>query len=285
MSFSAHGIPVLLTLFIWWFSTGIILYLDGLPRPTYRWSFLGTSVVALFALIGLIAIRDSTTTPAAYCAFACAILVWGWQEMAFLMGYITGSRHTPCPVDASESTRFIFASQAIIYHELALIVTGLIIVAATWGAANQVGAHAYFILWAMRLSAKLNLFFGVRNLYEKFLPDHLKHLESYFKKSAMNLLFPVSVTAASVVAAILWNNAIANTNAFDITRDTLLATLLTLAVVEHWFLVLPVPAEAMWNWALGSRASRGSQNLTNSDDAKLASARTARSSFTPGTTP
>jgi putative photosynthetic complex assembly protein 2 len=256
VSFSAHGIPVLLTLFIWWFSTGIILYLDGLPKRTYRWSFLGTSIVAVMAFAGLIATRDITSITAAYIAFSCSILIWGWQEMAFLMGYITGTRDAPCPANAAESQRFMFATQAIIYHELALIATGLVVVAFTWESANQVGAFTYFILWAMRLSAKLNLFLGVRNLYEKFLPDHLKHLESYFKKSTMNLLFPVSVTAASIVAAMLWNNAISNTNAFDITRDTLLATLLTLAVIEHWFLVLPVPAEAMWNWALGGRAAK-----------------------------
>jgi putative photosynthetic complex assembly protein 2 len=261
MSFSTHGIPVLLTLFIWWFSTGVILYLDGLPKRTYRWSFLGTSVIAVAAFAGLIATRDISSVSAAYIAFTCAILIWGWQEMGFLMGYITGTRDAPCPARATESQRFIFATQAIIYHELALIVTGLVIVAFTWGSANQVGGFTYFILWAMRLSAKLNLFLGVRNLYEKFLPDHLKHLESYFKRSAMNLLFPVSVTAASVVAAILWNSAISNTNAFDITRDTLLATLLTLAVIEHWFLVLPVPAEAMWNWALGGRVAKSADDI------------------------
>ena len=257
MSFTVHGIPVLLTLFIWWFSTGAILYLDGLSKSTYRWSFLGTSLVALAALAGLIVMRDTPTMVGAYCAFTGAILIWGWQEMAFLMGYITGFRKLPCPAGATESQRFIFATQAIIYHELALIVTGLLIVAFTWGAANQVGAQTYLILWAMRLSAKLNLFFGVRNLYEKFLPDHLQHLESYFRKSAMNLLFPVSVTAASAVAAILWYSAIGgSTSVFDITSHTLLATLLTLAVAEHWFLVLPIPAEAMWNWALGARASK-----------------------------
>ncbi len=265
MSFLAHGIPVLLTLFIWWFSTGLILYLDGLPKRTYRWSFFGTSIVAVMAFAGLIATRDITSITAAYIAFACAILIWGWQEMAFLMGYVTGTREAPCPGNATELQRFIFAIQAIIYHELALIATGLVVVALTWGSANLVGALTYFILWVMRLSAKLNLFLGVRNLYEKFLPDHLQHLKSYFRKSMMNLLFPVSVTAASVVAAILWNNAISNTNAFDITRDTLLATLLTLAVIEHFFLVLPVPAEAMWNWALGGRAAK------HTDSAKKAS--------------
>ena len=46
------------------------------------------------------------------------------------------------------------------------------------------------------------------------------------------------------------------------------ATLLTLAVIEHWFLVLPVPAEAMWNWALGGRATK------NADDIKKTSAPT-----------
>jgi hypothetical protein len=36
-------------------------------------------------------------------------------------------------------------------------------------------------------------------------------------------------------------------------------------VIEHWFLVLPVPAEAMWNWALGGRAAK------NIDSSKKAS--------------
>ena len=33
---SAVAFPVLCTLFVWWFSTGAILYLDGLPRRTHR---------------------------------------------------------------------------------------------------------------------------------------------------------------------------------------------------------------------------------------------------------
>ena len=41
-----HGLPVLYALFVWWFSTGLILYLDGLPRRTFRWSMLGATVLA-----------------------------------------------------------------------------------------------------------------------------------------------------------------------------------------------------------------------------------------------
>ena len=36
-----YGLPVLYALFVWWFSTGLIIYLDGLPRSTYRWTMLG----------------------------------------------------------------------------------------------------------------------------------------------------------------------------------------------------------------------------------------------------
>ena len=39
--------PVLYALFVWWFSTGLILYLDRLPRHTFRWSLLGAKVVFL----------------------------------------------------------------------------------------------------------------------------------------------------------------------------------------------------------------------------------------------
>ena len=36
---------------------------------------------------------------------------------------------------------------------------------------------------------------------------------------------------------------------------TFVGTLLTLAILEHWFLVLPLPADALWSWGLRSRAT------------------------------
>ena len=35
---------------------------------------------------------------------------------------------------------------------------------------------------------------------------------------------------------------------------SLCAGLLSLAVLEHWFLVVPLPFETLWNWGLRSRA-------------------------------
>ena len=74
--------PFAFTLFAWWFSTGAILYLDGLPRRTFRWTLAAATALCALGVWGL-AISSARTTPAsAYCAFTCALLVWAWQEIA-----------------------------------------------------------------------------------------------------------------------------------------------------------------------------------------------------------
>jgi len=71
---------ILFTLFLWWFSTGVILYLDGLPRRTFRWSLLGATVLFAVALYGLAVTRSDTSVTGAYLAFTFGVLVWGFQE-------------------------------------------------------------------------------------------------------------------------------------------------------------------------------------------------------------
>ncbi len=250
--------PIAYTLFIWWFSTGVILYLNGLPRWTFKWTMGGTTFVLLMALVGLGATRDDTRITGAYLAFTFGLLVWAWQEVAFLLGYVTGPRRTECPADATGWRRARFAFMAVMHHELALVMLGAAVLAATWGGTNQTGLWTFLILWVMRQSAKLNVFLGVRNLNEGFLPDHLKYLQTYFTRRPMNRLFPISVIASTLVAALVWQEAnLADKDAFDITALTFAAMLLTLAVLEHWFLVLPLPFEALWNWGLRSRTRGG----------------------------
>jgi putative photosynthetic complex assembly protein 2 len=249
-----HGLPVLYALFLWWFSTGLILYLDGLPRRTFRWSMLGATAMTLAAFWGLAATRDSTDVGGAYAAFTYGLVIWGWHEMSFLMGYVTGPRREPCPEGCSGWRHVGHAVAAVLWHELAIAATALAMVALTWGGANQVGTWIFLLLWAMRLSAKLNIYLGVPNLTEQFLPEHLGYLKSFMRKRPMNPLFPVSVTIGTIVATRLVDRAwAAGEGSFDATAFTFVAVLLALAILEHWFLVLPLPDAALWNWALRSR--------------------------------
>jgi putative photosynthetic complex assembly protein 2 len=248
------ALPALFALFIWWFSTGAILWLDGLPARTYRISMAGATLVLLAALWGLSASSADASVRGAYCAFSCGLLAWAWQEMAFLMGYATGPSRAPCPPDATGWRRFTLALRAILYHELAIIAGAVAVVAVTWGAPNQIGTWTYLLIWGMRQSAKLNVFFGARNLNENFLPPHLRYLGSFFLRKPMNLLFPFAVTAATLLTALLFHRALApGAGDFQAAGFTFLGTLAALATLEHWFLVLPIPAEALWNWGLRSR--------------------------------
>ena len=131
-------------------------------------------------------------------------------------------------------------SQAILYHELALVVSGAGGGGSRLGTAQiRSGVWTLAVLWAMRLSAKLNLFLGVPILNDQFLPSHLQYLTSFFTRGRLNFLFPVVITGSTIVTAALVARALASdASAFDAVGFTLLATLMALAVVEHWFMVL-----------------------------------------------
>ena len=76
----------------------------------------------------------------------------------------------------------------------------------------------------------------------------------------MNLLFPVSVSLSTVAATVMVAHAVSpGASDFAAASLTFLGTLMILAVIEHWFLVLPLPVTAPWRWALSSRkgARRG----------------------------
>lgn len=251
------GEPTLGVLFVlvaWWFSTGAILWLDRLPRRTFPWSLAAVSALALLALSGLAASRDGEGPAAAYLAFACGLLIWGWNETAFLLGYVTGPRSEPSPPGTSTGRRFLHAVQAILWHELALLASGAAILAVTFGGTNLTGLWVFVLLWLMRTSAKLNLHLGVPNPGDTLLPDHLRHLASFFSRRAMNPLFPVSITLATLALAWLTGLAIeAPAESLEATALVLLATLLALGLLEHWLMVLPVPETALWSWALRGR--------------------------------
>ena len=258
---SEFGVPAAYAVLIWWFTTGIILFLDGLPPRTFRWSMLGASVALVGAANVLRTSASDVSVHGAYTAFTCAILVWGWLEMSFLMGFITGPRKHACRDRCGGWAHFVHATQAIIYNELATLAGAAAVAAATWKMPNRVALWTFLVLWAMRLSAKLNLFLGVPNLGEKFLPAHLQYLKGFFRKRSMNFLFPLSVSASTIVTAWLVQRFIGAQSAFESTSYALTTSLLGLAVVEHWFMVLPLPSERLWSWAFRSDTSSGNGTM------------------------
>ncbi len=268
---SELALAALFAVFIWWFSTGIVLLLDRLPDGALRWGHWLSSLLAVTAFFALAHSARELTVANAYCAFTCALLVWGWHELSFLSGWVTGPRKTALPQGTTGWPRFVESVRAILWHELAIVAVGAAIVAITWDQPNQVGTQTFLVLWIMRTSAKLNLFLGVRNLSEEFLPPHLAYLQSFFRRRAMNALLPFSVLGASAVLAWMVMGAAdpAATQA-QVVGTALVATMLALAIVEHLLLVLPIPSTALWRWALRNKPARPTAaphvNLERHDD-------------------
>jgi putative photosynthetic complex assembly protein 2 len=164
--------------------------------------------------------------------------------------------------------------RAILYHELALLAAGVAIIGATWGGANSVGAWTFALLWLMRLSAKLNLFMGVGFFEDEFLPEHLRYFRSFFAIRPVNSLFVVSMIASTVAITVLVRKTLSlNASAFEIASFSLLASLLGLAMLEHWCLVLPLPLTNLWNWWLRSPTEHVNRATTGATGAAVAPTR------------
>jgi len=249
-----HWLPVAFAVFVWWSTTTLALYLDGLPSRTFRRSIGFASVLLVAAFIAISQSSHVTSSAAAYLAFTSGLVVWGWNEIAFLTGLITGPRRTACAPACGGWKHFLHGVEALLYHELVIGVCGSLVFALSWNEANDVASKTFLTLWLMRISAKLNIFLGVRNLGTELLPPHLEYLQSFFSRKPLNLLFPVSVTVATAVAVHLFAQAnAASASAFEVTGATLVGTMLALGLMEHWLLVLPIETNSLWSYGLQSR--------------------------------
>ncbi len=248
------AIALVASLVLWWASTVLIIYLDGLKPWTFKYSFAGATLVMAASLWGLYATASDTSVTGAYLAFVAGLLAWGWQEVGFYMGLVTGPRKTACPEDCRGWKHFGHAIQTSLWHELAIIASAAVVVWLTWGQPNQFGTWTFMILWWMHQSAKLNVFLGVRNLNEEFLPEHLTFLKGFLNKRAMNLLFPFSITISTVITVVVAQAAFApGASAFEQAGYSFLTAMMALAILEHWMLVLPMPTAALWSAGLKSR--------------------------------
>lgn len=246
----SRAVAVVFVVTVWWLSTGIVLRTVWLDRKATKASVAAASVLAALGLASVAWSARETSVLAAYVGFAGAIAIWAFHEVVFLLGLVTGPRKIACPDDARGMRRFRYATEAVLHHELALAATLVVVSAVAWGAPNQVGPATFLVLWAMRLSAKLNVFLGVRSLTEEFVPTHLRYLISYFRRARWNPLMPLSVVSAGLVTFWLGQDALLSASDHVRVARTLVASLLALAVMEHLFLAIPFREALLWRWAL-----------------------------------
>jgi len=250
----ARAFAALSVVATWWAATGVVLRIVWLRASATRWTMSLATVLGSIALGVIASSAWRTSALAAYVSFAAALVLWAWHELAFLLGVLTGPIAEPCPPELRGVKRFVRAAGTVIHHEVGLAATQLAIVVFTWGAPNQTAAWIFGVLFVMRLSAKLNVFLGVRNLTEEFVPPHLKYLLTYFRRARLNALMPVSLVASSLATACI---AATSPVSGDRIASTLVATLLALATLEHVFLVIPLPDALLWRWILPSKPARG----------------------------
>jgi putative photosynthetic complex assembly protein 2 len=246
---SALVLPLLFATVLWFVATGFVLWLDRLPPTTWPASLVGATVASGFAMAAIIATASMAGSTAAYIAFAAALVLWGWHELSFLMGFVTGPNRSPCPPDATGWRRFRLAAATLIHHEVAMFATILVIAAATWGQPNQTATLTFMLLFVMRLSAKLNIFAGVPHLSTEMMPDHMRYLASYFRIRPPRVFFVLSLAGIAMLAAWLGNAALSSQGGLA-TGYALAFALVLLAFIEHGFLVLPWQDTALFRWAM-----------------------------------
>ena len=255
---AAPWLAAALAVAAWWGATGALMWrvarADAGGIDAHRRSVaLGTPLLAA-GIAGVILSRGAAGPGGACAAFLSALAVWGWIELAFLSGVVTGPNRAAAVPGRG---RFGRALGTVAHHEAALVLGFAGVLAASWGGAQWMAPATYAVLLAARTSAKINLYLGVPRFTAQFLPRPLAHLPSHFGAARLNRFFPVSVTLLTGAALLLAERAAGAGTPGAQAALALLATLTALAALEHWMMVLPVRDDGLWRWATGGSTKTG----------------------------
>jgi len=187
---------IVFVLLVWWAGTALVLVLQHrLPEPDSPLVGLSVLGVSVAAFATLASVSNQTHIAAHFIGFLVGVILWGCLELSYYLGLITGTHSRPCPQGLDTWQRFRAALSTSIWHELTVVFTGALLVIVLSGAANPTGLHAFLVLWLMRWSAKLNLFFGVPHFATHWFPERLSYLGSYIRQAPVTAFFGVSYQA------------------------------------------------------------------------------------------
>jgi putative photosynthetic complex assembly protein 2 len=247
-------LAALLVLLAWWLSTGLILWRvrvadNGTARAHLYSVIFGLPLVAL-GLWGAAISRADTSAGGVYAGFVAALALWAWIELAFLSGIITGPNRTVSPRALSGRPRLTRALLAVLWHEAALIAGMIGLTALQWGAANPIAAATFALLLGARALAKINLFLGVPRINVQFIPRPIAHIASHFRIAPASAFLPLSIGVLALTSIGLLQFAVQAAAPETALGYIVLTTLSALALLEHLFMVLPLPDAKLWAWML-----------------------------------
>jgi putative photosynthetic complex assembly protein 2 len=253
-------IAALAALFLWWSATGVLLWrvhwADRRGEAHHIWSVLLSLPLLFGGVLATHATLDDASPQGVWVAFVAALAIWGWVELAFLSGIITGPNTSVCPDGISGWPRFRAAFLTVAWHEIVLLSLLVTLLALSLDKANSFAFWTFLLLFGARISAKLNLFLGAPYINFDFLPRPLSHLSGYFRQGPVSAFFPLSVTLLAFTVGCfierLWRARQMQDDG-AIIGFTMLTILAALALLEHWFMVWRVRDDKLWRWMITAR--------------------------------
>ena len=112
---------IVISITSWWLLTGIALIAVHQPERRRRVVFVLVSLIMMTTWFVIPSNVIDSSPLASAVGFILGLLIWAWLEISYLLGFVTGPNHKPCPEGATGWQRFIGGLGTTLYHELAVL--------------------------------------------------------------------------------------------------------------------------------------------------------------------
>jgi putative photosynthetic complex assembly protein 2 len=242
-----------LVILFWWLATGLLL---GLPRTPQglQAAALVASLVGGSGLSLAILLRFDDSPRAAWLGFLAGGTLWGWVQAALYGGWLVGpGAPVGRPLPSSMLAQALEALRSTAWSDLASLGVVLVTAGLAIGAKNRMPFWTVLVLWSAHQVARLNVFFGVRNVDANLLPSHLEFLKQFFGPATNSPLLPLSVLLWTGLAVLFVRRGWQAGTLYQRRAGLVLGMLAGLAALEHLMLGLPANLP-LWNSFLSGRA-------------------------------
>jgi putative photosynthetic complex assembly protein 2 len=226
-----------MTLAFWWLATGLVIAAQR-DLPTRVLAGVVSGALALLGLALLARSRTDASPAGARQGLAGAGLLWAWVAVSLYAGWLVGPTPRAPAAPPPNLAAAWDAVHALLWHEVGSLLALGLAWALVRAGPNRTGFQALLAFWGTTQLAKLNVFAGVANPGERFLPEWLGFVRWYFGPTRSSPLLPLTVAALACAAVWLARRAARAEDPFARWAGAALACLLALGAVEHVFLAV-----------------------------------------------